>query len=151
MWPKDFWGFLIFAWLVVIHVTAVVGLLTYPLPGWRIQFAFTALAFLGAAIALPLYLQLCSDLSKSGRDRPSLPEVFKTVSSAWFVTLVQRRKGPNSRQGQETRIAQGWATASKEESWKPKCSWESMYPRHGSMWRCGPAIKASAWPTTNAA
>jgi stearoyl-CoA desaturase (delta-9 desaturase) len=48
MWPKDFWGFLIFAWLVVIHVTAVVGLLTYPLPGWRILFAFTALAFLGA-------------------------------------------------------------------------------------------------------
>ncbi len=83
--------------------------------------------------ALPLYLQLCSDLSKSGRDRPALPEVFKTVSSAWFVTLGLRRKRPNSRQGQRARIAQGWAAASKEESWKPRCSWESI---QGTA-RCG--------------
>lgn len=33
--------------------------------------------------ALPLYLQSRNDLSESGCGRPSLPEVFKTVSSAF--------------------------------------------------------------------
>ncbi len=32
---------------------------------------------------LPLYLQHSNDLSESGRDSRSLPEVFKTVGSAW--------------------------------------------------------------------
>ena len=37
--------------------------------------------------ALPLYLQRHNDLSNSGRGRPPLPEVFKTVNSDWVATL----------------------------------------------------------------
>jgi hypothetical protein len=42
--------------------------------------------------ALPLHLQHSNDLSGSGRDRPSLHEVFKTVGSAWSSRPdIQRR------------------------------------------------------------
>jgi hypothetical protein len=42
--------------------------------------------------ALPLYLQHSNDLSKSGRDRPSFPEVFKTVGSAWSSRPDKKRR-----------------------------------------------------------
>jgi hypothetical protein len=41
------------------------------------------------AIVLPLYLHHFTDLSESGRDRPSLPQVFKTVSSDRRLFLPQ--------------------------------------------------------------
>ncbi len=47
LWPSGFGGFLVFVWLVVIHLTAVLGLAMYPLPGWRLLLRFTALAFFG--------------------------------------------------------------------------------------------------------
>jgi putative transposase len=47
----------------------------------------------------PLYLQHSNDFSESGRDRPSFPEVFKTVSSAWSSRPDKKAQGPNSRQG----------------------------------------------------
>ena len=34
-------------WVLLIHVTAVVGLLFYPLPGWPLFLATVALAWLG--------------------------------------------------------------------------------------------------------
>jgi hypothetical protein len=46
-----------------------------------------------------LYLQDSNDLSKSGRDRPSLPEVFKTVGSAWVVALRQQNAEPEQSPG----------------------------------------------------
>lgn len=48
-WPSGFWGFIIFAWLLVIHLTAAAGVIAYPLPGWRLLSGFTVLAFLGGA------------------------------------------------------------------------------------------------------
>jgi len=47
MWPREFWGFLIFVWLLITHLTAAAGLVMYPVPGLRLLSAFTALAFLG--------------------------------------------------------------------------------------------------------
>src|SRR5215469_1607795 len=44
------------------------------------------------APALPLYLLHSKDLSESGCDRPSLPQVFKTVGSAVVVTPGQKRR-----------------------------------------------------------
>ena len=60
---------------------------------------------------LPSYLYRYSDLSESGRGRPPLPEVFKTVSSDWVAMPGHQRKGPHSRLGPRARIAQGWAAA----------------------------------------
>ncbi len=52
------------------------------------------------ASALPLYLQHSNELSESGRDRPSLPVVLKTVSSAARrmrpLTLCLSRISPQS-------------------------------------------------------
>jgi stearoyl-CoA desaturase (delta-9 desaturase) len=36
-----------FAWIMLIHATALVGLVLFPLPGWRIFFGALALAFAG--------------------------------------------------------------------------------------------------------
>src|SRR5215469_11038253 len=44
------------------------------------------------APALPLYLLHSKDLSESGCDRPSLPQVFKTVGSAVVVMPGQKRR-----------------------------------------------------------
>jgi fatty-acid desaturase len=46
-WPRDFKGMLVFAWVLVIHLTAAMGLVMYPLPGMRLVLVFTVLAFLG--------------------------------------------------------------------------------------------------------
>jgi hypothetical protein len=60
--------------------------------------------------ALPLYLQHSKDLSESGRDRPSLPEVFKTVGSAGSSRPDNKTQGPNSRQGnQPVSRKDGWS------------------------------------------
>ena len=37
----------IFAWIILIHLVALAGILMYPLPGWRIFLAAIALAWLG--------------------------------------------------------------------------------------------------------
>ncbi len=37
----------VFAWIMLIHATAIVGLVLYPLPGWPIFFGALALAFIG--------------------------------------------------------------------------------------------------------
>jgi fatty-acid desaturase len=49
-WP--FWratggGVIILAWIALIHVTALVGLVLYPLPGWRILLGALALVWIG--------------------------------------------------------------------------------------------------------
>jgi fatty-acid desaturase len=46
-WPSDVRGGLVFAWLLLIHVTAAVGLVLYPVPGWRLLLACMALTFAG--------------------------------------------------------------------------------------------------------
>jgi hypothetical protein len=57
-----------------------------------------------------LYLQHSKDLSESGRDRPSLPEVFKTVGSAGSSRPDNKTQGPNSRQGnQPVSRKDGWS------------------------------------------
>ena len=40
---------MVFAWVLAIHLTAFVGLVLYPLPGWRLLLIFAVLAFLGGA------------------------------------------------------------------------------------------------------
>src|SRR5437879_13722493 len=47
IWPREFKGFLVFTWLLAIHLTAVVGLVIYPLPGWPLLLSSMALALLG--------------------------------------------------------------------------------------------------------
>ncbi len=40
-------GYIILGWIILIHATALIGLVLYPLPGWGIFFGAVALAFLG--------------------------------------------------------------------------------------------------------
>jgi fatty-acid desaturase len=55
MWPRDFKGMLVFAWILVIHLTAVAGLVMCPLPGWRVLMAALTLVFLGGLGATMCY------------------------------------------------------------------------------------------------
>src|SRR5229473_1418829 len=55
MWPTEFKGVLVLAWVFVIHLTAVAGLIEYPLPGWRLLLASTVLTLLGGAGATICY------------------------------------------------------------------------------------------------
>ena len=55
MWPTDFKGILVFAWILAIHATAIVGLVIYPLPGWPLLLAAMTLALLGGAGATICY------------------------------------------------------------------------------------------------
>jgi fatty-acid desaturase len=55
IWPREFKGILVFTWILVIHVTALVGLVIYPLPGWRLLLGTTILAFLGGEGATVCY------------------------------------------------------------------------------------------------
>lgn len=55
LWPSGFGGFLVFVWLLLIHLTAVLGLAMYTLPGWRLLLAFTALTFFGGVGATVCY------------------------------------------------------------------------------------------------
>ena len=95
------------------------------------------------AAALPLYLKRSNDLSESGRDRPFLPEVLKTVSSALAVAPGQKTQSPNSRQGNKP-VSRKDGRRVGERKWKIRCSSESMWLRQGSMRRCGRAMTALA-------
>ena len=55
MWPQEFKGALVFAWLLILHVTAVIGLVICPLPGWRVFIASLTLLFLGGLGATLVY------------------------------------------------------------------------------------------------
>jgi len=55
IWPTEPKGALVFAWLVAIHVTALVGLILCPVPGWRLLFGSATLAFLGGQGATVCY------------------------------------------------------------------------------------------------
>ena len=55
IWPKDVNGVLVLGWIFAIHVTALVGLVTYPLPGWRLLLASTTLVLLGGLGATVCY------------------------------------------------------------------------------------------------
>ena len=51
-WEQPWWhatgrDLSIFLWIVLIHVTAIVGLVMYPLPGWRVLAGAIALVFIG--------------------------------------------------------------------------------------------------------
>jgi len=45
--PHTWRGALAFAWLLLIHLTAALGLYLYPRPGWSLFFAFLLIAFVG--------------------------------------------------------------------------------------------------------
>src|SRR5260370_41998502 len=55
MWPTESKGILVLAWLLTIHITAVVGLALYPLPGWQLLLGAMTLALLGGAGATICY------------------------------------------------------------------------------------------------
>jgi stearoyl-CoA desaturase (delta-9 desaturase) len=55
IWPTEFKGVLVLAWVFVIHLTAVAGLIEYPLPGWHLLLASTVLTLLGGAGATICY------------------------------------------------------------------------------------------------
>ena len=55
MWPTESKGILVFTWLLTIHITAVVGLALYPLPGWQLLLGAMTLALLGGAGATICY------------------------------------------------------------------------------------------------
>ncbi|MGH7932977.1 MAG: fatty acid desaturase [Candidatus Binataceae bacterium] len=51
-WEWPWWrttrhDFAVFAWIILIHGTALVGLVLYPLPGWRVLAGALALAWIG--------------------------------------------------------------------------------------------------------
>jgi fatty-acid desaturase len=51
-WEQPWWrakgrDLSIFLWIMLIHITAVVGLVMYPLPGWRVLAGAVALVFIG--------------------------------------------------------------------------------------------------------
>jgi stearoyl-CoA desaturase (delta-9 desaturase) len=54
-WPAGFAGFLVFGWLLLIHATAALGLLLYPLPGLRLLLASALMAFLGGVSTTVCY------------------------------------------------------------------------------------------------
>src|ERR1700681_770459 len=100
---------------------------------------------------LALYLQHSNDLSESGRDRPSLLQVFKTVGSVWSSRPDKKRRARTvARVNKPASRKDGWRVGGRKP-WKIKCLSESMCLKRGSMWRCGRALKASAWLTINAA
>ncbi|MGH7948253.1 MAG: acyl-CoA desaturase [Candidatus Binataceae bacterium] len=47
LWPTGIEGLMVLAWLLLIHLTSAMGLIMYPLPGWRLLFVFVVLAFVG--------------------------------------------------------------------------------------------------------
>lgn len=47
IWPTDLKGALVFVWIVLIHVTALVGLFMYSWPGWPMLMASLSLVLLG--------------------------------------------------------------------------------------------------------
>jgi fatty-acid desaturase len=53
--PTEAGGVLVFAWILAIHVTALVGLVMYPRPGWRLLLGSTMLVFLGGQGATICY------------------------------------------------------------------------------------------------
>jgi len=55
MWPTDVWGFLTLGWLLLIHLTALVGLILRPLPGWNVFGVFVLLSFLGGTSTVICY------------------------------------------------------------------------------------------------
>ena len=55
MWPHEYKGAMVFAWLLILHVTAVIGLVICPLPGWRVFIASVTLLFLGGLGATLAY------------------------------------------------------------------------------------------------
>ena len=55
LWPTEIWGFLTFGWLALIHLTALVGLIACPFPGWKVLGVFVLLAFLGGTSTVICY------------------------------------------------------------------------------------------------
>lgn len=55
LWPTESKGILVFAWVLLIHVTAIAGLVMYPLPGWPLLLGALTLALLGGAGATICY------------------------------------------------------------------------------------------------
>ena len=54
-WPTELKGFPVLGWLLTIHCTAMLGLVLYPLPGWRLLVTFTLFAFLGGVSTTVCY------------------------------------------------------------------------------------------------
>src|SRR5258708_11351822 len=63
MWPTESKGILVLGWLLTIHITAVVGLALYPLPGWQLLLCAMTLALLGGAGATICYHRALAHLS----------------------------------------------------------------------------------------
>src|SRR5271168_2723077 len=55
IWPSEPKGVLVLAWILTIHITALVGLVMYPMPGCRLLLGSTMLAFLGGQGATVCY------------------------------------------------------------------------------------------------
>src|SRR5256885_1891360 len=76
--PTEPRGILLFAWILAIHVTALVGLVMYPRPGWRLLLGSTMLVFLGGQGATICYhaslllsvRRLCSRRLHERREAP---------------------------------------------------------------------------------
>jgi len=54
-WPRDLRGALVLTWIVTIHITALVGLIFFPMPGWRLLISALTLLFLGGLGATICY------------------------------------------------------------------------------------------------
>ncbi len=119
-WEKDWWlpekgERETFLWLILIHITALAGLILYPLPGWPVFFGGFALAWLGG-----FGTTICYHRSLTHRGLTLNPIVKHLLI---FLAMFNGSGAPIS-----------WVASHRLHHAKSDTDEDVSSPRHGGFW-----------------